>query len=192
MSELRRLERAVRVHEIPLMVGLVALWVMLWDELSPLSIISGVIVAIIVMRMFYLPPVELAGRFSPWNGLRYLSYFLWHVAKASWQVAWLAVRPGPTPPVAIIGVKLRTKSDFILTATGLTISLIPGSFVADVDRFESVLYLHVLNTPSQHEITAMRHEVLRIERLLVLTFGTVGGNQAAQQEVNQGAGEHGA
>lgn len=190
MSELRRLERAVRVHEIPLMVGLVALWVMLWDELSPLSIISGVIVAIIVMRMFYLPPVELAGRFSPWNALRYLVYFLWHVAKASWQVAWLAVRPGPTPPVAIIGVKLRTKSDFILTATGLTISLIPGSFVADVDRFESVLYLHVLNTPSQHEITAMRHEVLRIERLLVLTFGSVGGSKAAQQEVNQGTGEH--
>lgn len=181
MSELRRLERAVRVHELPLMVGLIALWCMLWGELSPLSIISGVAIAILVMRLFYLPPVELAGKFHLGYALRYLGYFLWHVAKASFQVAWLAVRPGPTPPVSIIGVKLRTKSDFILTTAGLTISLIPGSFVADIDRFESVLYLHVLNTPSQREIAAMRREVLRIERLLTLTFGNLGPQQPGEE-----------
>lgn len=174
MSELRRLERAVRVHELPLMVGLVLLWTLLWGEFSPLSVTSGIVVAIVVMRLFYLPPVELAGRFHVGYALRYLGYFVWHVAKASFQVAWLAIRPGPTPPVSIIGARLHTKSDFILTAVGLTISLIPGSFVADVDRFESVLYLHVLNTPSRREIAAMRREVLRIERLLVLTFGNLG------------------
>lgn len=185
MSELRRLERAVRVHEWPLMIGLVALWALMWGELSPLSIVSGVIVAIVVMRVFYLPPVELAGRIHVLHGLHYLAYFLWHVAKASWQVAWLAVRPGPTPPVAIIGVRLHTKSDFILTTVGLTISLIPGSFVADVDRYESVLYLHVLNTPSQREITAMRREVLRIERLLVLTFGNLSRTSESEPEENR-------
>lgn len=181
MSELRRLERAVRVHELPLMVGLVALWTMLWGEISPLSVLSGVAVAIFVMRVFYLPPVDLAGRFHLGYALRYLGYFVWHVAFASFQVAWLAVRPGPSPPVSIIGVRLRTKSDFILTTVGLTISLIPGSFVADVDRFESVLYLHVLNTPSQREITAMRREVLRIERLLVLTFGKLESDLATEE-----------
>ncbi|MBP1325581.1 multicomponent Na+:H+ antiporter subunit E [Leucobacter exalbidus] len=170
----RRMEWAVRVHELPLMVGLVALWALMWGELSLLSVVSGIVVAIVVMRLFYLPPVELAGRFNLWYGLKFLGYFLWHLAKASWQVAWIAVRPGPPPPVAIIGARLHTKSDFILTAVALTISLIPGSFVADVDRFESVLYLHVLNTPSQREITAMRREVRRIERLLVLTFGNPG------------------
>jgi multicomponent Na+:H+ antiporter subunit E len=55
---------------------------------------------------------------------------------------------------------------------GLTISLIPGSLVAEVDRFSSILYLHVLNTPTQREITSMRREVRRIERLLVLTVGS--------------------
>lgn len=181
MSEARRLERAVRVHELPLMLGLVALWALLWGEFSPLSFGSGVVVAIIVMRLFYLPPVELAGRFHLGFALRFVGYFLWHVAVASFQVAWLAVRPGPTPPVSIVAVKLRTKSDFILTTVGLTISLIPGSFVADVDRFESVLYLHVLNTPTRREIVAMRREALRIERLLVLTFGNLGPQHAADQ-----------
>lgn len=168
----RRIERIVRLHELPLLIGLVVLWVMLWHEISLLSVVSGFVVAIVVMRAFYLPPVELAGRFNPWWALRYTVYFFWHVAHASWQVAWLAVKPGPVPKTSIIAVRLRTKSDFILTMVGMTISLIPGSLVADIDRFESTLYLHVINTPTQREITAMRHEVHTIERLLVNTIGS--------------------
>ncbi|RGE22558.1 Na+/H+ antiporter subunit E [Leucobacter sp. wl10] len=168
----RRAEWGVRLHELPLLVGLVLLWMMLWREVSPLSLLSGVVVAVFVMRLFYLPPVELAGRFNPWYALLYLGYFLWHLVVASWQVAWLAVRPGPVPRTSIIAVRLRTRSDFILTMVGLTTSLIPGSLVAEVDRFGSTLYLHVLNTPTQREITAMRREVRRIERLLILSVGS--------------------
>lgn len=168
----RRLEWGVRLHELPLLVGLVLLWMMLWHEVSLLSLVSGVVLAIVVMRVFYLPPVELAGRFNPWYALRYFAYFLWHLALASWQVAWLAVRPGPSPPTSIIAVRLVTRNDFILTAVGLTISLIPGSLVAEVDRFESTLYLHVLNTPTQRSITQMRRDVRHIERLLLLALGS--------------------
>lgn len=168
----RGLELIVRLHELPLLIGLVILWSMLWREISLLSVVSGVIVSIVVMRLFYLPPVELAGRFHPWYALRYLGYFLWNLGLASWQVAWLAVRPGPTPKTAIIGVRLRTRSDFVLTMVGLTISLIPGSLVAEVDRFQSTLYLHVLNTPTQREIAQMRRSVATIERLLILAIGS--------------------
>lgn len=168
----RRLEWGVRLHELPLLFGLVLLWTMLWREISPLSVVSGFVVAIVAMRVFYLPPVELAGRFNPWYALRYLGYFLWNLMLASWQVAWLAVRPGEPPKTSIIAVRLRTRSDFILTMVGLTISLIPGSLVAEVDRFASTLYLHVINTPTQREIRAMRRNVRQIERLLILTLGS--------------------
>lgn len=168
----RRAEWGVRLHELPLLLGLVVLWMMLWKEVSLLSVLSGVTVAFVVMRVFYLPPVELAGRFNPWYALRYLGYFFWHLARASWQVAWLAVRPGPPPQTSIIAVQLRTRSDFIMTMVALTMSLIPGSLVAEVDRFASILYLHVLNTPTQREISAVRREAGKIERLLVLTLGS--------------------
>lgn len=168
----RRVEWGVRLHELPLVVGLVVLWMMLWNEFSLLSLVSGVLVAFVVRRIFYLPPVELAGRFHVWYVLQYVCYFFWHLTRASWQVAWLAVKPGPTPPTSLIAVKLRTKSDFILTMVGLTNSLIPGSLVAEVDRFESTLYLHVLNTPTQREITQMRREVYAVERLLILSIGS--------------------
>lgn len=168
----RGLELIVRLHELPLLIGLVLMWTMLWREVSPMSVASGVLVSIVVMRVFYLPPVELAGRFHAWYAFRYLMYFVWHLAVASVQVAWLAVRPGPSPKTAIIAVRLRTRSDFILTMVGLTISLIPGSLVAEVDRFASTLYLHVLNTPTQKELTKMRRDVATIERLLILAIGS--------------------
>lgn len=168
----QRIEWGVRLHELPLLAGLVLLWVMLWQEISLLSVLSGLLVSIVIMRIFYLPPVELAGRFNPWWALRYLVYFFWHLARASWQVAWLAVRPGPSPETAIIAVKLHTKSDFILTMVGLTNSLIPGSLVAEVDRFASTLYLHILNAPTQKEIDRMRADVYTVERLLVLAIGS--------------------
>lgn len=168
----RKIEWMVRMHELPLLVGLVLLWMMLWREVSLLSVVSGLVVAFAAMRLFYLPPVELAGRFNPWYALRYLLDFLWHLSLASWQVAWLAVRPGPPPPTSIIAVRLTTRSDFILTMVALTNSLIPGSLVAEVDRFESTLYMHVLNTPTQKEITKMRRDAHRVERLLILAVGS--------------------
>ena len=173
--EVRRERRAgslLRLHELPLLLGLLLTWMLLWREFSWLSLVSGVVVSIIAMRLFYLPPVILAGRFNAWWALRYLGYFLWHIALASVQVAWLAIKPGPPPRTAIIAAKLRTRSDFVLTLVALTISLIPGSLVVEVDRFGSTLYLHVLNTPTQREIRLMRAQIARIERLLVRTLGS--------------------
>lgn len=173
--EVRRERRAgslLRLHELPLLIGLLLTWMLLWREFSWLSLVSGVVVSIIAMRLFYLPPVVLAGRFNVWWALRYLGYFLWHLALASVQVAWLAIKPGPPPRTAIIAARLRTRSDFVLTLVALTISLIPGSLVVEVDRFGSTLYLHVLNTPTQREIRLIRAQIARIERLLVRTLGS--------------------
>lgn len=168
----RRARSLLRLHELPLLLGLLLTWMLLWREFSWLSLASGVVVSIIAMRLFYLPPVILAGRFNAWWALRFLGYFLWHLAVASVHVAWLAVRPGKPPRTAIIAAHLRTHSDFVLTLVALTISLIPGSLVVEVDRFGSTLYLHVLDTPTQREVRLMRTQVARIERLLVRTLGS--------------------
>lgn len=168
----RRIEPVLRWHELPLLIGLVLMWMALWREVSWLTLLSGLFVSVLAMRLFYLPPVELAGRFNVWWAARYVGFFLWHLAVASFQVAWLAVRPGPVPRTSIIAVRLRTHSDFILTMVGLTVSLIPGSLVAEVDRYGSVLYLHVLNTPTQKQIRAMRKQARRIEVLLIRAVGS--------------------
>ena len=177
----RRAQRVLRLHELPLVIGLVLTWMMLWQEISLLSFTTGVVVSISAARLFYLPPMTLTSRFNIWYVCRYLYFFFSQVIIASIHVAWLAVRPGETPRTAIIGVKLHTKSDFILTITGLTNSLIPGSLVAEVDRFSSTLYIHVLDTPSTVEIEAMRKSVYHTEWLLIHAIGSREDLEAVEQ-----------
>ncbi len=162
----------LRWHEVPLLAGLTILWMALWREVSWMSLVSGLLVSLLAMRVFYLPPIVLSGRFNPWWAIRYLIFFFWHIAVASMQVGWLAVRPRRLPQAAIIAVPLRSRSDFILTMVGATASLIPGSLVTEVDRFESILYLHVLNTPTAADVEAFRTETLYIEELLIRTLGS--------------------
>ena len=168
----RRRERLLTLSEIPLLIGLVITWVALWHEVSLMSVLSGILVAFVAVRLFYLPPVLIAARFNVWWAFRYLVYFFWHLAIASVEVAWLTVRPGPSPRTSIVAVQLRTNSDFIITMVGLTASLIPGSLVVEVDRYRSTLYLHVLNTPTQREIKRAKAAALTIETLLIRAIGS--------------------
>lgn len=168
----RRRERLLTLSEVPLLIGLVLTWVALWHEVSLMSVLSGIVVAFVAVRLFYLPPVLIAARFNLWWVLRYLSYFFWHLALASVQVAWLTIRPGPPPRTSIVAVKLRTTSDFILAMVGLTASLIPGSLVVEADRYESTLYFHVLNTSTGRDIERARASAREIEMLLIRAIGS--------------------
>ncbi len=168
----REVRGIVRFYELPLLIGLLATWMALWREISWMTLLSGLVVSTLAVRLFYLPPIQLGGRFNPVWAMRYLMYFLWHLVLASFQVAWLAVRPGPKPRTAIIQARLSTKSDFILTMVGLTVSLIPGSLVVEIDRSNSTLYLHIINTPTQRQISQAKLQVAHIEALLIRAIGS--------------------
>lgn len=164
--------RWIKITDLPLLFGLVITWMMLWQEVSLMSVTSGIVVAEAVVGLFYLPPIGLAGRFNPFWAALYLGYFLWNLVLGALEVAWAAVRPDKQPTPAIIAVQLKSRSDFILTMTGLTISLIPGSLIVDIDRFESVIYLHALNAKTLQRQHRLKREVHKIERLLVNTIGS--------------------
>jgi multicomponent Na+:H+ antiporter subunit E len=159
-------------QQLPLIIGLVVIWMLVWGSLSWLALFSGILVAVLVTRIFYLPAVELSGRFSPFWFLVFLGRFAFDLVVASFQVSWLAFRPSGVHRNAIIAVDLVTRSDFITTAVAISTSLVPGSIVVDVDRDESILYLHVLNTHDIADAERMRKRVLEVERSLVRSFGS--------------------
>lgn len=159
-------------QQLPLIAVLVVLWMLLWGEVTPLSVLSGIVVALVVMRVFYLPPVELSGRFNVWWFLVFLAHFASDVFTASFQIAFRAFMPKPVTGNAIVAVDLVTRSDFIMTLTAITISLIPGSFVVEVDREHSILYLHAFNVPTRDQRDALSRKVLSVERQLVRALGT--------------------
>ncbi len=159
-------------QQLPLLLVLVVLWMLMWGSLTPLTIITGIVVAILVTRAFYLPPVELSGRFNVLWFVVFLVRFGVALVVGSFQVAFLAFTPKAKEQNSIVAVQLVTRSDFVMTLTAIAISLIPGSIVVEVDRAEGILYLHALGANDDGSIDRVRHEVQVTEQRLVRAIGS--------------------
>ncbi|MFC4223765.1 Na+/H+ antiporter subunit E [Lysinibacter cavernae] len=165
-------KRASLFGSIVLQLGLVAIWVLLWGQLNPMTIITGVLVSVIVGRVFYLPPVDFGGRFSPWHFLLFSLRMIWDVVSASLHVAWLAIDWRYTPSNAVIAIDLHTRNDLIMTWTVEAISLVPGTIVIEADREERRLFLHVLDVDNAEDIEKLRLSVRATEERLTMAFGS--------------------
>jgi len=159
-------------RQLPLLIALVALWVFLWDHVDALTVVTGVVFAIAVTRLLYLPPVLLSGRFNPWRALLLGLRMMFDVAVASLQVAFLAIDPRWKPMNAIIAVQLLTRPDLVTTLTAEAISVVPGTVVVDIDRERGLLYLHALGTRTEADLERTHRNVLGTEERIVLAIGT--------------------
>lgn len=157
--------------ELPLIIWLVLVWGALWQDFSAANLIFGLILSMVLVRAFRLPPVQLSGRFDVVRGVSFLLWFVWQVVRGSFQVLWVALRQGPHVHNAVVEVPLRTREDLMMTAIGHVASLIPGSLVVDVDRRHGTLYLHVLNVRDAKGADSFRADVLEIERRLIQVMG---------------------
>ena len=160
------------LSQLPLFLGLVLLWALLWGKFSWLNLITGAVFAAIVSIVFYLPAVQLSGRVNLWRSAWLFAKLLVDIVRASVDVSWLALGPTYTPSNAIVAVHLRTRSDLILTWTAVATSIVPGSIVVDIERVDSTLYLHVINMHDAAETDKFRASVLATERRIVLAFGS--------------------
>jgi multicomponent Na+:H+ antiporter subunit E len=159
-------------RQLPFFVWLVALWMLLWGQFTVLSVVSGLIVAIFVTRVFRLPPVELSGRVNLWWGLVFVLEFLLSLIRGSLTVAWQVLDVRRQPGAAIIAVPLVTDDDLIMTHVAVTASLIPGSLIVDVDRDRRVLYLHVIGVRDVAAVDAQRRAVQHWEKRIVRAVGS--------------------
>ncbi len=168
----RREVRRSLWKQLPLLLGLVVLWAVLWGNLTVLTVITGLVVALIVTRVFYLPPADLSGRINLWYALVFTTHFLLDVAVASFTVAFQALNPRPIPQSSVIGIQLRTRSDLIMTLDAIAMSLVPGSLVVEADRERGILYLHTFDTRTADDVEAMRAKVLVVEARIVRAIGS--------------------
>ena len=159
-------------NQIPPLIALIVLWMLLWGEFSWLNLLVGIVVGIIVTVAFYLVPVQLSGRVHPFHAVVFFVRLILDIVRASIDVSWLAIKPQLVTSNAILEIRLRTRSDLILTWTAVATSIVPGSIVVDIDRESSILYLHVLNMHSAGDIERFRRRVQDTERRIVRGFGS--------------------
>lgn len=169
MSPFRRVSLRT---ELPLLAWLVIVWGALWHDFSVGNLVFGLVLALLVTRFLYLPPVELSGRFNVFHAVRFAFVFVGQVISASLKLLWLALAVGPAASSAIVAVPLRTHSDLMVTATGHVTSLIPGSLIVDVDRANATLYVHGIDVPDAAAAEKLRRSVLAAEAELIRIMGS--------------------
>lgn len=151
---------------------LVVVWVMLWGTWTVGTILAGVLVAVGIKVLLPLPRVDLDRRCRP-VGLAVLAvHFLRDLLVSSVHVAWLAVRPGPPLPSAVVRVTLRSRSDLVLTVVAELLSLVPGSLVIEVSQAEHALVAHVLDARDPADMDHFQEQVHALERRVVRAIGT--------------------
>lgn len=152
-------------------VGLLTtVWVMLMGEVTLGNIVAGVLAALVVQIVFPLPSLVVGVRLRPWSFVVLAVRFLWDMTIASVQVAWFAVRPGPTVGGVVVDLRLRSDNDLFQTITAEMVALVPGTVVVDLDGHRRLLTLHVLDISTRQEAEEIRHRVLAQEARVLRAF----------------------
>lgn len=175
-------DKRSRRSQWPMVLGLTFIWVALWQDLSPPTIVLGLIFSVAVMLVLPMPPVPFADRFNLYHAFTFGLYFLWKITAATWDVAAKSIKPGPKVVNSVVAVKLRTQDDLLLTLVGHVYALIPGSLVIDVDRPTSTLFLHVIDVPDEAAAEAFRVDSLDIEARMIRGFGSKRDNALVKAE----------
>lgn len=166
--------------QLPLLLWLVAVWMLLWGRFSLGNALVGLLLAILVTRLFPLPRVPHVGRLHPWAATVLLVRFLAGLVPATIQVAFYALRPGPPVRSAVIAVQMRSPDDLPVTLTAEMVSLTPGSSIIEMDREARILYVHVLGLTDPGDADAVRAGIQALEARVLRAVGRTPLPQAPQ------------
>ncbi|GAA5160035.1 Na+/H+ antiporter subunit E [Ornithinimicrobium tianjinense] len=151
---------AGRRVSLPGVLWLTLVWVLLWGSFSPLTIVGGLVVAVLILLAFPLPRVTIALRPRPWPLAVLVLRFLLDVVVSSFHVAWLAVRPGPPVRGVVLDIELAGDDELLQTMTAEMVALVPGTVVIDLDPGERLLTLHALGVTTPRQAQQVRWRVL--------------------------------
>ncbi|MCW2840367.1 MAG: hypothetical protein JWR55_1850 [Aeromicrobium sp.] len=157
---------------LPAVATLTILWMLLWGGITPLLVVGGVLVSVLVMTVFPFPPVGWKGRLRPWPTVTLVTIFVVDLLVASVQVAWIAIRPAAPPRSAVIRVDMVTRSELLLTLTVELVSLVPGSLLIELDSEHGHAWLHLLDGSTPAKIEQARARALAQERRVIAALGS--------------------
>lgn len=142
---------------------LTALWALFWGEITFANILSGLVLAVLVLVVFPLPRLITGVRLRLWAFVVLVVRFVADVVVASFEVAWMAVRPGGVPRSSVVTIPLRSRNELFHTLVGVLMSLVPGSFVINLDSTRGLLSMHVIDVKTPEEADGFRRRVLQQE-----------------------------
>lgn len=164
---------AERLRFRPLSILLSTLvWAALWGSLSPMVLVSGVLLSYMVSAAFSLPPMHWEGRFHPIGVIVMLSHLLFDLTISSFRMIRLAFARKVNLNAGIIRVDLASDNDLYQVQVAEMISLVPGTVVIEVVRHPRRLYLHAIDLIGPDPIGRIQRMSHDVESRVLHAFGS--------------------
>jgi multicomponent Na+:H+ antiporter subunit E len=149
---------------------LVGLWLLLWDRFTVANLLSGIIVAVVLLIGFPIPRQrERWYTIRPVATARFVAHTVRKMAEANVWLTREVLSRRSRIRTGVVATPLDGCSPELLTFLASVIALSPGTMVVEATASPPVLYLHVLDLRSIDEV---REDVHRLESLAVHAFGS--------------------
>lgn len=147
-------------------------WIALWGSVSPMIVVSGVLLSYLVSIAFPLPPMHWEGRFRPIAVVVMLSHLLFDLVVSSFRMIRLAFARTVNLNAGIIRVDLASDNDLYQVQVAELISLVPGTVVVEVVRHPRCLYLHAIDLIGPDPIGRIQKMSHDVESRVLHAFGS--------------------
>lgn len=148
-------------------LSLTTTWVALWSDISVANVLSGLVVAALIVMAFdtWRPGRPVV---RPIAVTKFITYFTYQLAVSTLVVARTVITPRDRIRSGIVAVPLSGCSDAVATLIADAISLTPGTLTLEVRRDPLTIYVHALDV---RDITVLQREIRTLEVLAVNAFG---------------------
>lgn len=159
-------------HRWPTAIWLTLVWVLLWGTFTPLCIVGGVVVALLVTALFPLPEALDRLPVRPLRLLGLVAFLAYDLVVSALEVSWEVLRYGSRARGAIVAVPLLSRSDRVVTVMANAVSLSPGIMVLQIDQDRGVCYVYALGPRDRAEAERARLRTLDMQRRVLAAFGS--------------------
>ena len=158
--------------------ALIVTWIALWGELSVANLLSGVVVAFLIMFLF--PSITDAHhRVHLVGAAKFVARLLRDLVTSSWTVVVTVLRPTPERlATKVVAVQLATTSALIASLVANSLTLTPGTMTVGIDEETFTLKVHILGEIDEVEFI---QQVRALEQRLSRAVTVIAQNKKESQ-----------
>lgn len=166
----RRTRRTEFRDDIGVIAVLVCIWILLWGKASVANVVSGAVVATLLLVAFPIDHEVIAvrHRVRPAAILRLVVFFVADLLRSTAATALDVLGPASRVQVGVVACPLRVHNDGLVTFLANLIALSPGTMPIEVTYRPHIIYVHSLRAAEPDEVRAF---VARLEELAVMALG---------------------
>lgn len=148
---------------------LVGFWLLAWGDVSAANIVSGVLLAAVLLIAFPpRRPVDAGTRLDPWGFLKLLLYVVGQMVPSNVLVSREVLSSGSRIRTGVLAYPLAHPSDGVVSLMAHVIALTPGTMTVEATSDPAVIYVHFLLLDDLEEA---RRSLARLERLVAGALG---------------------